>query len=98
MISVLVLSGCVWERPPQSLLVVNYTGQTIMVGPRTPDPYQAPMSATPVQTLRLNVKEDGCESTPWVATTEAGEVLAEVPGACVGNLWIIRGMNDFTYE
>lgn len=97
----LLITGCGWswlETPAKAFRGENLTGQTIIVRPRTPDPSSRPITVRPGATWSAQPDPDTCEFTPWVAVSESGQVLAEIPGACAGHRWSIRGLNDSTYE
>lgn len=94
----LVLSGCYDILPPM-FLVANYTGRTIVIEARDPDGGVKFMEEVePGDLAEYSPAQEGCESRPWLAKTESGEILAQIPGGCVGHVWRIRGPNDFTYE
>ena len=75
---------------------MNETNQTIVLQPRGNQTRKLPLE--PKLMTPVSVVDAGCESSGWVATTTSGVVLAEIPGACVGRTWTIRGPNDSTYE
>ena len=91
----LALSGC-WDPLPRDFRVMNETNQTIVLQPRGNQTRRLPLE--PKEAGPVAVEDEGCESSGWVATTTSGVVLAEIPGACVGHTWTIRGPNDSTYE
>jgi hypothetical protein len=97
-VAAFLLGGCTYIEPGPSLFrVENHTGQTLVIGPRVPDPAEPPKTAEPGEIRVFDPKPDGCESRPWVATTGSGDVVAEIPGACREHTWTIRGLNDSTY-
>lgn len=85
------------DRAPSEFVVENHTGQTLIVGPDAPGS-GTPQRAKPGDDLWFTPRDDGCDSSPWVATTTSGEVLARIPGACADHRWTIRGPNDSTYQ
>jgi hypothetical protein len=100
LVPTILFAGCVpWvDTLPEAFRGVNYTDQVIIVKPRAADPLQPAETVEPGENWVVDIRSGVCESTPWLATTEAGQVLAEIPGACNGDIWTIRGLNDSTLE
>jgi hypothetical protein len=88
-------AGC-WDPLPTDFRVANETNQTIVLQPRGNQTRKLPLE--PKRMTPVSIVDAGCESSGWVATTTSGVALAEIPGACVGHTWTIRGPNDSTYE
>lgn len=97
-VAALVLSGCYDILPPR-FRVANYTGQTIVIEARTPEGRVSfTQKAESGEAVQFSPGDEGCESSPWVAKAESGEILAQIPGGCKGHIWTIRGLNDSAYE
>ena len=95
---VLLLSGCVAydAPPPRGLEVNNLTEERLSVAPRG-EPLGT-FHAESGELIHIIVAQLGCDSRSWVATSSSGTVVAQIPGACLGYRWTIRGVNDSTYE
>jgi hypothetical protein len=90
----LLITGCrSWVEPlPRTFRGENLTGETIVVRPRTLDRLLPPITVKRGEAWSTQTDPGTCEFTPWVAVSESGQVLAEIPGACAGHRWSIRGL------
>jgi hypothetical protein len=97
--SAVFLSGCMIPNVgPPMLRVENLSPQDLDVSPKTADELRPPVTVAAGDAMFFAPDAEGCESRPWVAVSESGSVVAEIPGACTGHIWTIRGAGDSTYE
>lgn len=93
----LLLSGCILGEPsPPTLWVRNASQETLIGEPQ--DHHERPATIPPGVAVPFGGQPPGCESMPWVAKNTSGEVVAEIPGACAGHNWTIKGPDDYIYE
>ena len=93
----LLLSGCVaYDALPRGFEVKNLTGEQLIITAR--DEPRGTFYAESGELIHIMVAQEGCESRSRVATSSSGTVVAQMPGACRGYRWTIRGVNDSTYE
>jgi starvation-inducible outer membrane lipoprotein len=98
LVPALLLSGCYDVLPPM-LHISNRTPHELVIEARSETGaivITAKIEAGRVEEFAPN--DDGCDARPWIAKAESGEVVAQVPGACKGHTWTIRGPGDATYE
>jgi len=101
----LLMSGCGFVDPlPKLFRVTNHTQQVLVIREKEiPGKGEVafpgtPKSVSPGGTVTFVPTLKGCESHAWVATSEAGDTIAEIPGGCIGHDWTIRGVNDSSYD
>lgn len=95
--AVLSFAGCVpYDAPTPIFEIKNLTGEQLILTPLDHTPVT--VRATPGAITGIPVNQDVCDSFGWVATSESGTIVAQIPGGCRGYLWTIRGINDSTYE
>lgn len=96
-LGVLLLSGCFDPDVPK-MPASNLTDQTIILVPKDPEyAYLKHTLAPGDQQLVTNFPSD-CEDSPWLAQTEDGELVVEVPGACPDHDLVIRGPGKYDYR
>lgn len=91
------MGGCGFADPiPVMFRVTNETKQVLVIRQRDIRGLRGLVSPGGTVTFLPSLK--GCETQPWVATSEEGETVAEIPGGCAGHYWTIRGLADSSYE
>lgn len=96
-LGVLLLSGCPDQDVP-AMQVANLTDQYIIFVPKDPDYSYSTWRLAPGEQRGVSEFPKDCEKSPWLAQTEAGDLVVEVPGGCPGHLLIIRGPGKYEYK
>ena len=93
----LLLSGCPEPDVP-TMQLSNLTDETIIFVPKDPEYAYSRWKLAPGDQRGVSEFPADCEKSPWLAQTEAGELIVEVPGGCPEHLLIIRGPGEYDYK